>query len=118
LAWIDFADTTEEALEQVLWAHNHTLKEASDREQRLAYIAKTKSEVWPVLFQRTFQADHNRKSFMSLPRELRDTIYSRAFNDLVITQNIMKLRYDEEWTGFTTSSITISELARCGFWVR
>jgi hypothetical protein len=55
---------------------------------------------------------------MSLPRELRDTIYSRAFNDLVITQNIMKLRYDEEWTGFTTSSITISELARCGFWVR
>jgi hypothetical protein len=87
-------------------------------ESNALHTSQTKSEVWPVLFQRTFQADHNRKSFMSLPRELRDTIYSHAFNDLVITQNIMKLRYDEEWTGFTTSSITIPELARCGFWVR
>jgi len=97
---LEITNTTQSALEQALAAHNRRLKEARDREQRLAYIAKTKSEVWPVFFQRTFQADHNREPFISLPRELRDTIYRLVFNDLILTEHAMKLLYDEDWDRF------------------
>lgn len=45
---------------------------AEERKAAFAHIQKTKDGIWTNLFEREFRADPAKKSFMDLPREIRD----------------------------------------------
>lgn len=74
--------------------------EVEEREERLADIQKKKDEIWPKLLHRSFQEDPSKKSFLNLPRELRDMVYSHIFNHPNVTHDVMKIRYNPEWYRF------------------
>jgi hypothetical protein len=66
---------------------------------RLLAITRQKNERWPDVFQRSFQADPLQRSFMCLPRELRDMVYAFTFDEWSETWH---LRYSPDWDGLYT----------------
>jgi hypothetical protein len=51
------------------------------------------------LFQRNFGPDPLQRTFMCLPRELRDMVYRFTFNKSSITSGDSHLRYSPDWDG-------------------